>query len=137
MNPFGRAFELLVQIGFAFKHQLDDDLDGSKQQTVDQPEQNAAEQAEEKTSPVRPDKAPELSQKNNHSGLIFGEWWRKASVLFLNRSPGADRDGRSPGWQGRAGDGVLRSVPGGDAALRSEVRRARFPGKLASVAITD
>jgi hypothetical protein len=50
-----------VQIGFAFKHQLDDDLDGPDQQAVDQPVKNPAEQAEEKPPAIRPDEAPELA----------------------------------------------------------------------------
>jgi hypothetical protein len=69
MNPPGRALKLLVQIGFAFKHQLDDDLDDSEQQSIGQTVKNAAEQAEEKTPAIRPDKAPELAQKGNHSLL--------------------------------------------------------------------
>jgi len=61
VNPLGRAFELLVQIGFAFKHQLDDNLDGARANAVDQPvNQSPQSRPRKKRSPVRPDKAPEL-----------------------------------------------------------------------------
>jgi FkbM family methyltransferase len=60
-----------VQIGFAFKHQLDDDLDGPEQQAVDQTVKNAAEQAEKKPPAIRPDEAPELAQEINHYVLIY------------------------------------------------------------------
>ena len=81
MNPLGRAFELLVQIGFALKHQLNDDLGGPEQQAVGQPVKNAAEQAEEKPPAIRPDKAPEFLQKIGHA-LHFCQTPRKVKVLF-------------------------------------------------------
>jgi hypothetical protein len=81
MNPPGRALELLVQIGVAFKHQLDDDFDGPEQQAVDQSIKNAAQQAEEETFPVRPDEAPELAQKIGHAVLFFGGRGKKARFL--------------------------------------------------------
>ena len=71
MNPFGRVFELLVQIGFAFKHQLHDHLDGGDEQAVDQPVKNAAKQAEKKPAAIRPDKTPDFAQKIGHAPPIF------------------------------------------------------------------
>ena len=53
--------ELLVQVGFAFKHQVDDDLDGAEQNPVDQAVTNPAEQAEKKTAAIRVNKRPELA----------------------------------------------------------------------------
>jgi hypothetical protein len=46
------------------QNQLDDDLDGPEQQTVDQSVKNPAEQAEKKASAIRADEAPELARKS-------------------------------------------------------------------------
>ena len=80
-NPVRRLFQLFVEIGRAAEYQINDHLGDPQQQAVGHAVKNAAEQAEEKTSAIRTDKAPELFQKIGH-WFYFCKYCAKRKSLF-------------------------------------------------------
>src|ERR1017187_6930801 len=86
MNPFRRRLQFFVQINGAFKNQLNHDPNSAEEHAVGQSVKNPAEQAEKKTSAIRPDEAPELAEKINHVPTFFTAGGRKRGFYAASRN---------------------------------------------------
>jgi len=73
----------------------------SGQTATDQAIKNAAEQAGQKTAPIRADEPPELAEKINHGGTFFYGRRQKARVLFSNHPRQAGIAGTMPTPRGQ------------------------------------